>query len=592
MDGGAAEHPVALPERGVDGVEGDGSDDGEAHGAAQGTVRPRVRAIQQQEFGGPEVLRLVELAEPVPGPGEVLSTSPRAGVNFADTHQRRNDYLAASAAAARSRARRSPGCGADTGERVVALTGGTRRLRRGTRRVPEALTRSRSPTRSTTAPALALLLQGLTAWHLLRTSARVRGRRERRRPRGGRRHRVARRPARAAADRRRARDRDGLLGGEARARAGARRRRRGRPRDAEGLTRAPPRGQRRRARRRRPRRWSAARSSTPSLEALAPVRPHRHLRRSRARAARTTVSTRPAHARLAHRRRLLVPPLPRAPGRAARRAGRRPVRARRAPASCASSSARPTRSPRRARAQVDLRRAPHDGQAAARRPQPTPDASRDEALAPVPLLCAGDLLRRSRPVRATPPGTATTSATRSRARSRSRRSPRCSQGSDVIGQAQTGTGKTAAFGLPMLEYVDPGGTEVQALVLTPTRELCIQVTQALRAYGRAQGRRRRRRLRRRADPHPAGAAARRRAGRRRHGRADDGPDLARVAGPARLPLRRPRRGRRDARPRLPRGRREDPRAVPEQPPDRALLGDDAAADPQARRALHVRPGDS
>jgi len=56
-------------------------------------------------------------------------------------------------------------------------------------------------------------------------------------------------------------------------------------------------------------------------------------------------------------------------------------------------------------------------------------------------------------------------------------------GSDVIGQAQTGTGKTAAFGLPMLEYVDPGDPEVQALVLTPTRELCIQVTQALRAYG-------------------------------------------------------------------------------------------------------------
>ena len=56
-------------------------------------------------------------------------------------------------------------------------------------------------------------------------------------------------------------------------------------------------------------------------------------------------------------------------------------------------------------------------------------------------------------------------------------------GSDVIGQAQTGTGKTAAFGLPMLEYIDPEHSEVQALVLTPTRELCIQVTQALRAYG-------------------------------------------------------------------------------------------------------------
>jgi ATP-dependent RNA helicase DeaD len=55
-------------------------------------------------------------------------------------------------------------------------------------------------------------------------------------------------------------------------------------------------------------------------------------------------------------------------------------------------------------------------------------------------------------------------------------------GHDVIGQAQTGTGKTAAFGLPLLDYLDPESGDPQALVLTPTRELCIQVTQALRAY--------------------------------------------------------------------------------------------------------------
>jgi ATP-dependent RNA helicase DeaD len=60
-------------------------------------------------------------------------------------------------------------------------------------------------------------------------------------------------------------------------------------------------------------------------------------------------------------------------------------------------------------------------------------------------------------------------------------------GRDVIGQAQTGTGKTAAFGLPMVEYIDPEVDEVQALVLTPTRELCIQVTQALRVYGATRG---------------------------------------------------------------------------------------------------------
>jgi ATP-dependent RNA helicase DeaD len=61
------------------------------------------------------------------------------------------------------------------------------------------------------------------------------------------------------------------------------------------------------------------------------------------------------------------------------------------------------------------------------------------------------------------------------------------EGRDVIGQAQTGSGKTAAFGLPMLQYVDPSDHEVQGLVLTPTRELCIQVTQALRAYGARKG---------------------------------------------------------------------------------------------------------
>ena len=43
-------------------------------------------------------------------------------------------------------------------------------------------------------------------------------------------------------------------------------------------------------------------------------------------------------------------------------------------------------------------------------------------------------------------------------------------GRDVIGQAQTGTGKTAAFGLPIMEYIDPSESTVQALVLTPTRE--------------------------------------------------------------------------------------------------------------------------
>jgi ATP-dependent RNA helicase DeaD len=61
-------------------------------------------------------------------------------------------------------------------------------------------------------------------------------------------------------------------------------------------------------------------------------------------------------------------------------------------------------------------------------------------------------------------------------------------GRDVIGQAQTGTGKTAAFALPMLEKIDPGVNNVQALVLTPTRELGIQVAEAIYTYSKHLGR--------------------------------------------------------------------------------------------------------
>ena len=60
-------------------------------------------------------------------------------------------------------------------------------------------------------------------------------------------------------------------------------------------------------------------------------------------------------------------------------------------------------------------------------------------------------------------------------------------GRDVIGQAQTGTGKTAAFALPILEKLDVNNRSVQALVLTPTRELGIQVAEAIHAYGKHLG---------------------------------------------------------------------------------------------------------
>ncbi|MGA9597238.1 MAG: DEAD/DEAH box helicase, partial [Acidimicrobiia bacterium] len=56
-------------------------------------------------------------------------------------------------------------------------------------------------------------------------------------------------------------------------------------------------------------------------------------------------------------------------------------------------------------------------------------------------------------------------------------------GQDVIGQAQTGTGKTAAFALPVLQRLDAGQKSVQCLVLAPTRELALQVADSFEAYG-------------------------------------------------------------------------------------------------------------
>jgi ATP-dependent RNA helicase DeaD len=61
--------------------------------------------------------------------------------------------------------------------------------------------------------------------------------------------------------------------------------------------------------------------------------------------------------------------------------------------------------------------------------------------------------------------------------------PRVHAGSDVVVQAKTGSGKTLAFGLPILEKLDPTRREVQALVLTPTRELALQVSEEIAAAG-------------------------------------------------------------------------------------------------------------
>ncbi|MFF3947693.1 zinc-binding alcohol dehydrogenase family protein [Streptomyces sp. NPDC001902] len=127
-----------------------------------------MRAIQITEFGGPEVLRQVELPDPVPGPGQLLVEVSSAGVNYADTHLVENSYL--------SKATLPLVPGAEVvgrtagGRRVVALTdnGGY-----AEKAVVEEYLAHDVPEGVTDGQALALVVQGLTAWHLLRTSARM-----------------------------------------------------------------------------------------------------------------------------------------------------------------------------------------------------------------------------------------------------------------------------------------------------------------------------------------------------------------------------------------------------------------------------------
>lgn len=129
-----------------------------------------MRAIQQHAFGGPEVLRLVELPVPEPADGEVLIEVRRAGVNFADTHQRTNSYLAKAQLPLVPGAEVA-GVRVDTGERVIALCGDGGYAEYAT--APARLTFP-IPDGVGDDTALALLIQGLTAWSLYRTCARIR----------------------------------------------------------------------------------------------------------------------------------------------------------------------------------------------------------------------------------------------------------------------------------------------------------------------------------------------------------------------------------------------------------------------------------
>jgi NADPH:quinone reductase len=128
-----------------------------------------MRAIQQRQFGGPEVLELVELPVPEPAGGELLIEVSRAGLNFADTHQRTNDYIA-KAALPLVPGVEVVGRRVDTGERVIALCGSGGYAEYAT--APASLTFP-VPDEVDDGTALALLVQGLTAWHLYRTSAQL-----------------------------------------------------------------------------------------------------------------------------------------------------------------------------------------------------------------------------------------------------------------------------------------------------------------------------------------------------------------------------------------------------------------------------------
>ena len=127
-----------------------------------------MKAIQIQEFGGPEVFRYADVEDPTPGEGEVLVDIARSGINFADTHSTRNDYLAKQSLPLIPGAEvsgRTP-----DGRRVAALLGSGGYAQKVA--VAEA-TLIPVPDEVDDDQAAAMLLQGLTAIALVHRCARI-----------------------------------------------------------------------------------------------------------------------------------------------------------------------------------------------------------------------------------------------------------------------------------------------------------------------------------------------------------------------------------------------------------------------------------
>lgn len=128
-----------------------------------------MRAIVVTEFGGPEVLVPADVPEPEPGPGQLLVSVDRAGVNYADTHQAENSYLSGAVLPMIPGGEvvgRTP-----DGRRVVAMVAGGGYAERA---VADAAAAFDVPDAVDDVTALAMVVQGLTAWLLLRRSVHLR----------------------------------------------------------------------------------------------------------------------------------------------------------------------------------------------------------------------------------------------------------------------------------------------------------------------------------------------------------------------------------------------------------------------------------